>query len=204
MRHFLNFFKVMLLKFFDSIIFHGPKLPGNLSARLVFYCDNFFFRYIYKPCLASLSPLKSFIPKTIVKLIASSITFFFIFMWHGTTWAILVWTVLNFLGITLEELARVISETKYYRTFTQKVLKTEAMHQRFKAILCTPLLALSAISSFYLFAGYDVGTVFFECFFQPSLPNSIIVLISLYSCCHVSMALENVHSRSVSLKQNIS
>ncbi|XP_028156207.1 protein-cysteine N-palmitoyltransferase Rasp [Ostrinia furnacalis] len=155
---------------------------------------KFLVKYIYKPFLRLIT--KNFnIPKIISKLTASFATFVFIFMWHGTVWNIFVWSILNYLGITLEHFGKVISESNNYKLFKEKVLKTDAMETRFIAALCTPLLALSAISNFYLFAGSKVGNVYFECFINPSFFNSMLVCLSLYGCCHVSIALQDVSSR---------
>lgn len=78
------------------------------------------------------------------------------------------------------------------------------METRFIALLCTPLLALSAISNFYLFAGSEVGNLFFECLSHQSVLSTFILGVSLYSCCHVSMALEHVPSRGGTKKIEIS
>lgn len=121
-------------------------------------------------------------------------------MWHGTVWHIFLWSVLNYSGVTLEQLGKLIARQRYYVNFKRSFLKTDAMEARFIAVLCSPLLALSAISNFYLFAGNDVGNLFFECFSDPTLFNSIIVITSLYCCCHVSMALEDVSSRGAKCK----
>lgn len=74
------------------------------------------------------------------------------------------------------------------------------MEVRFIAFLCSPLLALSAISNFYLFAGSDVGNLFVESFTHPSFLNSFLLILALYCCCHVSIALEDVPTRNSYLK----
>ncbi|XP_050346513.1 protein-cysteine N-palmitoyltransferase Rasp [Nymphalis io] len=160
---------------------------------------RFLVKYIYKPGYGVLCKF-DILPKIIYKLIASLATFLFIFLWHGTVWHILIWSVLNYLGVTLEYIGQVISKHNIYEKFRVNILKTKAMEVRFIAFLCSPLLALSAISNFYLFAGSEVGNLFFECFSQPSLLNSFILILSLYCCCHVSMALENVQSRGTCVK----
>lgn len=156
------------------------------------------FRYVYKPSFESLTMLPFMLSHAAQKFLSSLGTFLFIFLWHGTTKAILVWTLLNFTGIILETAAKEISETSVFKLFKKGILRTEGMEQRFIAMLCAPLLGLSAISNFYLFAGYDVGNLFFQSFANPSLQNSVIVLLSLYSCCHVSMALKHVPARKFS------
>ncbi|XP_032527847.2 protein-cysteine N-palmitoyltransferase Rasp [Danaus plexippus] len=155
---------------------------------------RFLVKYIYKPGYDSLIKYCK-LSKTACKLLASLATFLFVFVWHGTVWHILVWSVLNYSGITLEHFGKAISKHEIYQQFRVNFLKTEAMETRFIALLCSPLLALSAVSNFYLFAGSEVGNLFFECFSQPTLLNFLILSVSLYSCCQVSMYLENVPAR---------
>ncbi|XP_045778550.1 protein-cysteine N-palmitoyltransferase Rasp [Maniola jurtina] len=160
---------------------------------------RFLVKYIYKPSYSVLSQYCN-LPRFAYKLIASLATFLFIFVWHGTVWHILIWSVLNYSGITLEHIGKCISRQKIYINFKKNILKSDAAETRFIAILCTPLLALSAISNFYLFAGSEVGNLFFECLSHPSLLSSCILGVSLYSCCQVSMALEHIPSRGSSKK----
>ncbi|XP_013194206.2 protein-cysteine N-palmitoyltransferase Rasp [Amyelois transitella] len=156
---------------------------------------KFLVKYIYKPSFNTLIENYCF-PKMVYKLFASFAAFLFIFMWHGTAWNIFIWSVLNYLGITLEVTGKVISETAEYKWFKENILQTDQMETRFTAMLCAPLLAVSAVSNFYLFAGTKVGDLFFERLAQPTFWNSIIISLALYSCCQVSMALKNVSSRS--------
>lgn len=160
---------------------------------------EFVFRYIYKPFYSIIYEYLD-LPVIAKKLIASFATFFFIFMWHGTVWHIFIWSLLNYSGITLEHFGKFISKHKIYIYFKKKILRTDTMESRFIAVLCSPLLALSAISNFYLFAGSDVGNLFFECFYGPSLTNFLTLFISLYCCCHVSMALEDFPSRGTKVQ----
>lgn len=168
------------------------------SPLIILYIVNklyFLFRYIYTPVY---NTMKYYVTmnKMIYKLLSSLVTFMFIFTWHGTTWSIFVWSVLNYFGIVLEYSGKAIGKTKKYIQFKQSFLKTDAMETRFIAFLCTPLLGLSAISNFYLFAGTDVGNLYFGLFKSPSLINCILAYLALYSCCHVAIALKNVPSRT--------
>ncbi|XP_045448569.1 protein-cysteine N-palmitoyltransferase Rasp [Melitaea cinxia] len=160
---------------------------------------RFLVKYIYKPGYGLLCKCNH-LPKVIHKLLASLVTFTFIFVWHGIVWHILIWSVINYLGITLEHIGKAISKQKIYESFKTNILKTKAMEVRFIALLCSPLLALSAISNFYLFAGSDVGNLFVESFTHPSFVNSFLLILALYCCCHVSIALEDVPTRNSSLK----
>lgn len=162
-----------------------------------------FYRYIYKPSLCVISKYLKLLPVMLHKLTASFATFVFIFIWHGTVWDVFVWSALNFLGITLEHLGKATSTTDAYKWFKKEVLRSDEMEVRFLALVCTPLLIMSAISNFYLFAGSKVGNVYFACFLTPSTWNSVIVTLSMYSCCHVSIALQNVSTRTDVKKQNV-
>ncbi|KAH9641788.1 hypothetical protein HF086_003914 [Spodoptera exigua] len=156
---------------------------------------RFLLKYIYKPVFTTLSNYFT-MPKITNKLISSLITFVFIFMWHGTMWNILVWSVLNYIGIVIEYAGKAASKTARYTLFKEKYLKTDAMEVRFTAFLCAPLLGMSAISNFYLFAGSEIGNLYLELLKWPSLYNAVLVYSSLYCCCHVAIALSDVSSRT--------
>lgn len=171
----------------------------HLYSQMWRYFDvglyRFLFKYIHVPIYNTIKECVN-MSKLFYKLISSFNTFIFIFMWHGTTWNIFVWTLLNYLGITLEQVSKAIGEGQKYKWFKEKVLRTDAMEARFIAFLCAPLLGLSAISNFYLFAGNEVGNLYFGLFRYPSLFNCALVYLSLYCCCHVCVALKNVPSRT--------
>ncbi|XP_026320125.1 protein-cysteine N-palmitoyltransferase Rasp isoform X2 [Hyposmocoma kahamanoa] len=156
---------------------------------------QFLVKYIYKPLYLTLS-IYPRLPKLAIKMISSLFTFIFIFIWHGTTKQIFVWSFLNFLGIILETLGKNITETEKYKRFVIKYLKSDAMETRFKAMMCTPLLILSAVSNFYLFGGMDVGDLYFQCFVRPKIYGIFVICLPMYCCCQVSMALQDVPSRT--------
>ncbi|GJQ66302.1 putative MBOAT, membrane-bound O-acyltransferase family protein [Trypoxylus dichotomus] len=58
--------------------------------------------------------------------------------------------------------------------------------QRLACMLAAPLLALSAISNFYFFAGMDVGNIFFKKMFDGNTQRLCMLLFSLYCCCQIS------------------
>ncbi|KAG6458715.1 hypothetical protein O3G_MSEX011000 [Manduca sexta] len=163
---------------------------------------KFLVKYIYKPGYNTLSKYVK-LSKIGYKLIASLATFLFIFLWHGTVWNIFVWSALNYIGILLEYTGKAISETETYKFFKKAFLRSDEMEIRFIAFLCSPLLALSAISSFYLFAGSEVGDLFFGLLNGPTFYNCMIVGLSLYCCCQVSIALKDVPSRTDVPRSNV-
>ncbi|XP_075973585.1 protein-cysteine N-palmitoyltransferase Rasp [Anticarsia gemmatalis] len=171
----------------------------HLYSQMWRYFDvglyRFLFKYIYKPIS---DILKCYLTSSYMtcKLLSSLVTFIFIFVWHGTTWSILVWSVLNYLGIVLEYFGKNIGKSEKYLWFRQKVLRTDAIESRFIAMLCVPMLGLSAVSNFYLFADSDIGDMYFGLMKWPSLVNFAIVYISLYCSCHVAIALQDFPSRT--------
>ena len=76
------------------------------------------------------------------------------FVWHGTMDFILTWSLLNFLGITLEGVARAISTQPNYRKLEDRI--SDQMARRLHALLAAPLLVMSSLSNFYFFAGTQV------------------------------------------------
>lgn len=167
---------------------------------------QFLSKYIYKPGYSVLSnSLK--LSKFVNKLIASLATFIFIFMWHGTVWNIFVWSSLNYIGILLEYTGKAVSSTEGYKWFRTKILRSNSMENRWIAFLCSPLLALSAISNFYLLAGSEIGDLFFGLLKGPTWSNCFIISLSLYCCCQISIALKDIPSRTdirkISEKKNV-
>ena len=63
-----------------------------------------FGRHIYVPVGGSRQGL-------LRQSVASCLCFVFVYVYHGSTKGILIWTVLNFLGILLESVASQVSAT---------------------------------------------------------------------------------------------
>jgi len=76
-----------------------------------------FYRYIYKP-----SGYHSDSVDVGTKLTRSFMCFAFIFIWHGLSWEVFLWTLFNFIGITLETLAKIFGKSPYYFRYI-KVIK---------------------------------------------------------------------------------
>lgn len=58
--------------------------------------------------------------------------FAFIFIWHGLSWEVFLWTLFNFIGITLETLARVFGKTSYYLHYVKVITIFNFEIQNFK------------------------------------------------------------------------
>lgn len=87
------------------------------------------------------------------------------YVWHGTQVFIAIWSLLNFVGITVEILCKEISKTALYQTTIMNNM-SKAMHRRLTCALATPLFAMSALSNFYFFAGKEVGDIYIDRFLQ--------------------------------------
>ena len=65
-------------------------------------------RYFYLPLIVRY-------PGALTKLFASFLTFCFVYIWHGQQKTILIWSILNFLGVTLEAVGKGICEVPAYK-----------------------------------------------------------------------------------------
>ena len=77
------------------------------------------------------------------------------YVWHGTLDFVLIWSVLNFLGISLEAAARALAAHPRYRALEARL--SGRMVRRLHALLAAPLLVMSSLSNFYFFAGTTVS-----------------------------------------------
>lgn len=133
---------------------------------------------------------------SVMRVFASLACFIFVFFWHGAEKYILVWTILNYLGIVLEGLGTSVSHSAWYRRWSGAVL-TEPMNNRFNAFVATPILIMSALSNLYFFAEYEVGNIYVHRVFNQSLSSFIVLFICLYSSCRVSQRLHHLGARNI-------
>ena len=90
--------------------------------------------------------------------LASFACFAFIYIWHGFLQTdILLWTGLNYIGITLEGLFRVLYKN-CFGIVNRNMNST--WKRRIGCFLAAPLLAVSAVSNFYFFGGKQIGDIF--------------------------------------------
>lgn len=74
---------------------------------------------------------------------------------------IFIWTLLNFIGIIIEDIGISIGKSKQYYKM-QKTYLSSKNTKRLHCILASPLLAMSAISNFYFLGGQEIGNVFIQ------------------------------------------
>lgn len=171
--------------------------PPKCIARIHLYSDmwKYFDRGLYKFLIRYL-----YIPirKSNGKLFASFICFAFVFVWHGIQINIFIWSMLNFIGVTIENVGILIGKSKQYHKIQSMYLSSTNI-KRFHCILASPLLVMSAISNFYFFGGQSIGNIFIYNIIYGSWKTLFILFFFLYCCCQVSV---NVKDRELSLLKN--
>lgn len=169
----------------------APSQPKCI-ARIHLYSDmwkhfdrglyKFLIRYIYVPIQKS--------NRYFGKLFASFLCFTFVFIWHGIQLNIFIWTLLNFIGIMIENIGVWIGKSERYLKIQNTYLSSENT-KRFHCILASPLLAMSAISNFYFLGGQEIGNIFAQNILYGSWKSLFILLFFLYCCCHVSIDIKS-------------
>ncbi|XP_060518879.1 protein-cysteine N-palmitoyltransferase Rasp isoform X2 [Cylas formicarius] len=172
-----------------------PSLPRcigriHLYSEMWKYFDPGLYDFL-KMCIYI--PLRRF---HLNKFLSSLLCFSFIFIWHGIAQHIFIWVVANFIGINLESLANIIYESCLKNTEIVKSLGSTKL-QILKNLLASPLLAASAVSNFYFFAGVDIGYIFLQSFLTETFFNKMVLLSILYCCCEVSISLRDMKARSL-------
>ncbi|KAI4494412.1 hypothetical protein M0802_008904 [Mischocyttarus mexicanus] len=170
-------------------------LPPKCIGRIHLYSDmwksfdrglyKFLIRYIYIP-ITNTTKSKNYYNK----LLASFLCFTFVFLWHGMQTNIFTWALLNFIGLNIENLSRIIGNTKIYNKILEKYLSSWNT-RRLHCVLASILLAMSAISNFFFFAGQEIGNIYINrMVVYDSWSTTLLLLFFLYCCCHVSIDIK--------------
>lgn len=168
----------------------APKPPKciariHLYSEMWRYFDHglylFLVKYIYIPCRGSNSSL-------IKKLGASFVCFTFIYLWHNTYDYVLVWSILNFIGLTVEGIFRSVAHSSTYQKFEEMMLSPRNS-RRFRAALGSPLFIMSALSSFYFLGRMEIGNIFVRRIFAARGLVNITLFLFCYCGCQVSLEL---------------
>ncbi|XP_044264293.1 protein-cysteine N-palmitoyltransferase Rasp isoform X2 [Tribolium madens] len=163
-----------------------PSLPVCIG-RIHLYSDmwkyfdaglyNFLLRYIYIPTMKN-----RFITS---RSLSSLFCFLFVYVWHGTDNYILIWTLLNYIGVIIENCSHWFN-TKYLQNSKLYESLGPKWFRRINCMTASPLLAMSAISNFYFFARIEIGNIFFSRFMNDNSWSNFVLLTILYNCCQVS------------------
>lgn len=164
----------------------GPKCVAHIYtySDMWKYFDrgmySFLKRYIYIPLGGSQGNF-------LQKLMYSSACFIFVYIWHGIEFYIFLWTLFNFIGISLEVLGKWIEGQKYCQKFKNS---KPSWYLRFQGLVIVPLFIMSAFTAFCFFGGSVIGYIFYEKFIlQGSMKSWSVVIFTLYCCIQSSMEI---------------
>ncbi|OXA60436.1 Protein-cysteine N-palmitoyltransferase HHAT [Folsomia candida] len=121
---------------------------------------TFMVKYIYCPSIQKFNSLdpSNIVPSDLKKLAASFITFCYVFIWHSTSFDVLVWTAFNFLGITFERFGSLI---KRKMDHAQK-LRPISWDFLIEPLICVPLAGMSILNSSIFCGTYDAAEAFYN------------------------------------------
>ncbi|CAG2164662.1 unnamed protein product [Oppiella nova] len=134
--------------------------------------------YFYKPIIGTQwNPMR--------KVFAGFVCFLCICLWHGMDRAVVVWTSLNFFGVSAEIIAKSIHSSNHW-SFVTSNLSSEG-NTRLNALIACPFFAIAYASNIFFLSNWDVGYYFVKTlllsFPTPLLPT----LLVMYFGCHVSI-----------------
>lgn len=168
----------------------GPKCVAHIYtySDMWKYFDrgmySFIKRYIYIPLGGSQGNF-------LKKLICSMACFAFVYIWHGIEYYVFLWTLFNFIGISLEVLGHWIDKQSVSQQWKQSM---PAFYTRLQALIIVPLFIMSVFTAFCFFGGSVVGYLFYEKFvLQGTLKSWTTVSLILYCCIQSSMEIHEWH-----------
>lgn len=108
----------MLAEFDGMSMYSLPCCPSYIHRYSVLWKDFdrglyiFLVKYIYAPFVNKLNSLdsKNKVHIEVKKLLASALTFSYVFLWHNISYDVFIWSALNFLGITIEKAGTLIKQ----------------------------------------------------------------------------------------------
>ncbi|CAC5364454.1 unnamed protein product [Mytilus coruscus] len=136
----------------------GPKCIGHIYkySDMWKYFDrgmyNFIKRYIYVPLGCSKG-------NTLQRLVCSASCFIFVFIWHGTEYYIFIWTLFNFIGISLEVFDYWVDKRS---AVCQLKTSMPITYRRIQTIVAAPIAIMSMFPAFCFFGGSNVGYIYFQ------------------------------------------
>lgn len=119
--------------------------------------DHGLYEFLVKYVYIQITPRNS---SAIRKILASFITFFFIYIWHGFFEYILIWSVANCLSILVEKIVYNYIESPEFEEKALVYLKTENNLHRLRAYIGAHILMPAILSNFYFFGGTEFGWEF--------------------------------------------
>ncbi|XP_063403798.1 protein-cysteine N-palmitoyltransferase HHAT-like isoform X2 [Mytilus trossulus] len=165
----------------------GPNYVGHIYK----YSDmwkcfdrgmyNFIKRYIYVPLGGSKG-------NTLQRLVCSASCFIFVFIWHGTEYYIFIWTLLNFIGISLEVFGNWVN--KHTAVFHFKT-SMPAVYRRIQCFVAAPIAIMSILSTFCFVGGSSIGNIYYQTIIVKGSMKSLLTnLFIMYCCVNSSMEID--------------
>ena len=143
----------------------------------------FLKNYVYQPIAGQHGGL-------VRKAMGSLVTFLFIYLWHGTSDHVMLWSLFNYLAVILELLASTIARHPIYSDLEDKFF-SDAGKRRLHAMLAAPLYVGSVLANFYFFMGADVGHYFVSRIFNSWPIQTLLIMIFAYMGNQVSIEIKN-------------
>ena len=132
-----------------------------------------------------------YLPRIMAKLLASAICFTFVYIWHGLIPNVLIWSILNFIGITLENLGKHIGKLEKYQILEKTVI-TPIGIRRLHAALSSILYLLSIVSSMYFLMDEKAGNLIMNRAFNSWPFGTPFILFFLYCGAQTSIEVKNL------------
>ncbi|KAG8185414.1 hypothetical protein JTE90_018634 [Oedothorax gibbosus] len=175
--------------------FEGITLPPPPKCFTTSYLASFLYRhfdrglylwllkYLYLPMLKI----------GLGRISAQSLCFAFVAIWHGSDAAICISSVLNWLLVASEVIAKHLSTSK----IGKKIQKLPSdMHGRFCAALATPHFILLCISCDFFLSNYEIGALILnQMVIRFELIPLAFLLCIMYCGCHVSIDVKKFQEK---------
>lgn len=172
---------------FDGVLMpHKPICIGrvHLYSDMWKFFDRglyeFLFKYIYtKLCTKTSSNVR--------KIFASSITFIFIYIWHGLYTFVMIWSALNWICIVMEGFVK----------------NAFGANSKLGALVGTHVFVLSVLSNFFFFAREEVGYIYIRRTYFESVFNYVALYAVAYCFFRTGEFIKSVEGdRKYSLKKS--
>ncbi|XP_031631448.1 protein-cysteine N-palmitoyltransferase Rasp-like [Contarinia nasturtii] len=155
----------------------------HLYSKMWKNFDRGIYDFLFKHIYAELCTKTSSVPR---KLVASCVSFAFIYLWHGFhTGFLLGWVLMNLTFLYIEQLGRHIAQSETYN----RVLKPIGSNniQRLNTALGAQLTIVTTILNITFIGGLSVGKwIVTHVYFTGGFLNYIIISITAYNVFQVS------------------
>ncbi|XP_055382898.1 protein-cysteine N-palmitoyltransferase Rasp isoform X2 [Condylostylus longicornis] len=164
---------------YDSI---SPPRQPICIARVHFYSymwryfDEGLYEFLLKYIYMELQTRSS---SGLRKLFASFVTFVFIFIWHGLSYVIFVWSALNFLCVVIEKVFKEFWKSDFFQNNVTSRLSVNNQ-KRLYGLLGCHIYIPSIMSNFYFFAGTATGHHFMITTYTSGLKHYLILTAVCY------------------------